>query len=80
MKMYGLFIKKILILLVIIALFDLMIGFLLNYLYFRQKSGLFYRATYAIEKTNADVLVFGSSRANHHYVPEVFEKRFRMSF
>jgi hypothetical protein len=33
-----------------------------------------------MDSTRADILVFGSSRANHHYVPEVFEKKLNMSF
>jgi hypothetical protein len=56
------------------------IGRILKYYYFRQKSGLFYRTTYAIDSTTADILVFGSSRANHHYVPEIFEDSLYLSF
>lgn len=59
---------------------DQVIGEILNYFYMNEKSGLHYRTTTAMEKTTADVLVFGSSRANHHYVPPVFEDSLRVSF
>ena len=49
-------------------------GWLLKYFYFKQKSGLLYRTTYAVDSTTAEILVFGSSRANHHYAPGVFEE------
>jgi hypothetical protein len=55
-------------------------GKILEYYYFNQESGLQYRTTYSIEKTKADILIFGSSRANHHYNPIVFENRLKMSY
>jgi hypothetical protein len=45
-----------------------------------MKNGYQYRTTYAIEQTKADVIVFGSSRATHHYYPPVFKDRFKLSF
>jgi len=68
---------------ILISLFiltDQVIGRVLRHFYFKQESGLYYRTTYAIDSTKADILVFGSSRANHHYVPEVFEDRLNLSF
>jgi hypothetical protein len=64
----------------IVFLFDRAGGAILRHFYFSQTSGLGYRTTYSIDSTNADILVFGSSRANHHYVPEVFEDSLKMSF
>lgn len=74
------FFFKIVVLLGIVLLLDFSIGKILNKYYFKQESGLQYRTTYSIEKTTADVLVFGSSRANHHYHPEVFEKNLHLSY
>lgn len=65
---------------VIVFVLDFSIGNFLSFFYFRQESGLQYRTTYSLEKTTADVLVFGSSRANHHYHPEVFEKGLNSSY
>lgn len=64
----------------LLFILDFGIGKLLQFFYFRQSSGFQYRTTLAMEKTNADILVFGSSRANHHYSPEIFEKYFHYSF
>jgi hypothetical protein len=57
----------------ILFVVDQGIGSILHYFYFRQKYGVLYRTTYAMDSTRADILVFGSSRANHHYVPDIFE-------
>lgn len=77
-------VKKIIINLIIVVaivfLLDFAIGKTLQYFYFKETSGLQFRTTYAMEKTNADVLIFGSSRASHHYVPEVFEDSLKLSY
>lgn len=77
---YKLFICKTIIFLVIVFLLDLFVGKTLYFLYFHQKSGSLYRTTYSIEKTKAEMLVMGSSRANHHYPPSAFEKRLGLSY
>lgn len=59
---------------------DFAIGRVLRRFYFTETSGLHYRTTYSMEKTDADILIFGSSRANHHYVPEIFEDSLRLTF
>ena len=74
------FLLKLLIFLSIIFLLDFSIGSVLKYLYFKQDSGLLYRTTYAIDSTKAEILIFGSSTANHHYTPDAFEKRTHLSF
>jgi hypothetical protein len=68
-----------LILLGIVFLFDFAIGKTLEHFYFTQASGPFYRTTYSLDSTNADILIFGSSRANHHYDPRVFEDSLGMT-
>jgi hypothetical protein len=52
---------------------DLIFGLLLKKLYFCQKSGDRHAITYALDSTKAELLIFGNSRATHHYIPEVFE-------
>jgi predicted peroxiredoxin len=74
------FCLRLLILFMILFVIDYSLGSVLRYMYFKQESGELYRITYCVEKTNEDILVFGSSRANHHYHPEVFEKRLNLSF
>lgn len=65
---------------VIVYALDFVVGRTLRYLYFNERSGFQYRTTYAMDSTKADILVFGSSRANHHYVPESFEDSLKMTF
>ena len=66
--------------LLIAVLLDLAIGTTLKHYYFKMKSGTQFRTTYAIEQTTADIITFGSSRSVHHYHPEVFEDKFKLSF
>jgi len=73
------FIAKLLLLLLILFLLDFSIGNTLRYFYFKQEWGRQYRATYALEKTTADALIFGSSSAYHHYVPDIIEARLKQS-
>lgn len=65
--------------LIILFLLDFAIGSTLRYFYTKQKSGLLYRATYSLDSTKADILVFGASRANHHYIPGIFKNRMNLS-
>src|SRR6266498_4701938 len=70
---------KLSVLFVTLIVLDFLIGSLLNFFYFKQKSGTLYRTTYSLEKTTADLIIFGSSTANHNYYPQLFQKRFNMS-
>ncbi len=63
----------------IVVLIDFGIGNLLQHFYFTMKRGTQYRTTYAIEKTTADIIIFGSSRAVHQYDPLIFEERLKLS-
>jgi len=64
----------------VVFILDFTIGKALRYFYFQETSGLHYRTTYSMDSTYADVLIFGSSHANHNYVPEVFEGSLKISF
>jgi len=76
---YLAFSIKLIRLLAIVFLCDLLIGGTLKHFYFNQKYGRQYRAYYTIEKTNADILIFGSSRAFNHYRPDIFESRLKQT-
>lgn len=79
-KQINRFFLKFLLIAVVIFMCDRGIGAILKKFYFLQESGVSYRITYSMDSTLADILVFGSSRANHSYVPEVFEKRLSSTF
>ncbi|MGB5554940.1 MAG: hypothetical protein WBM83_09810 [Flavobacteriaceae bacterium] len=63
----------------IIFVLDLVFGKILEHFYFTQSSGLQYQTTYAMQETEADVLVFGSSRACHQYDPRILEDSLNMT-
>lgn len=50
-----------------VVILDLALGSLAAWLYFQPKTGLDASATHAIETSDAEILVLGSSRASHHY-------------
>lgn len=68
------FLFKLFLFAALIFVLDFGIGRLLRHFYFTQKSGFQYLTTYSMEQTEARLLVFGSSRANHHYIPDTLEK------
>ena len=78
-NVYLFLVVKLSVLIVTLIVLDFTIGSLLNLFYFKQKSGMLYRTTYSLEKTTADLIIFGSSTANHNYYPQIFQKRFDMS-
>ena len=53
---------------------DFVLGNTLKHLYFKVSSGLFQRTTFSIEENEAEVLIFGTSRANHHYDVKFIEQ------
>lgn len=65
------FIKKIVIFFVIVAVVDVAMGYFCRYLNSHAKGGDT-RTHYDIAMNmQADILLFGSSRCNHHYVPKI---------
>lgn len=69
-----------LLLVLTVAILDYSLGTLLDYYYFKQKSGWLYRTTYALNETKADLIVIGSSRANHHYHPGIIKQRLKLTY
>ena len=71
---------KVLLVLFLVFVVDRITGSAFRKYYFRQESGAGYRTTYSIDSTIAEILVFGSSRASHSYVPDIFEDSLGLSF
>ena len=67
------FILSLLFGLFLVIIGDYAVGSALEYFYFKTSSGLLQRTTFALEETEADILIFGSSRANHHYDTKIIE-------
>jgi len=76
---YKVFFKKLLIFSIIVLSVDFLIGKCLRLLYFNETNGLHARTTYNLEKSREDVIILGSSRANHHYDSRILEEKFHLS-
>ena len=48
-------------------------------MYYKSKYGIFRRQIYCLRESEDDLMILGSSRAAHHYVPQVFEDSLGMS-
>lgn len=80
MNPYIRFFFKLTKLFVFLLILDFLIGNILSHYYFKKQRNYNYRTTYAIDSTSASLLIFGSSRANHHYRPDVFEKSLGVTY
>jgi hypothetical protein len=67
--------KKGSLLIAILLLLDQGIGSLIGYYFKRETLGDSFIVTYALTKASEDVIVLGSSRAAHHYVPDVITRQ-----
>ncbi len=65
--------------LILILVLDQITGRVLKHYYFTSKSGENYSTTYSMDSTKAKIIVLGSSRASHHYIPELIEDSLGMS-
>jgi hypothetical protein len=70
---------KLLIFILIIIIADKGIGHVLSKLYFNEKEGKIHTLNYALSECKADVLIFGNSRAQHHYDTRIISAALHMS-
>jgi len=70
---------KLLLFIVTIIIIDQILGVGFKTLLVNAKGGYQGRNNYIINKSNEDILIFGSSKASHHYVPSIFEDSLDMS-
>lgn len=73
--------RNLLIIIISLIAVDFFIGFLFAKASDRalERSPNAMKTEYTIKEVDADVLIFGSSRANHHYVPDILEEDFGLS-
>lgn len=48
-------------------------------MYYKSKYGIFRRQIYCLTESQDELMILGSSRAAHHYVPQIFEDSLGMS-
>lgn len=58
--------------LLLLVVVDQIVGAANEKMYYRSKYGIFRRQIYCLNESKDDMLILGSSRAAHHYVPQVF--------
>lgn len=76
---FRLFFLKLAAFFCIVFIADFIIGNSLKKFYFKQQTGYDYLTTYAIEKTKAEFLIFGSSRAVSIFNCDIFEDQIDFS-
>lgn len=74
-KDFRIFLYRLTIFLFLLVALDFGLGKILRNFYFRQTSGPDYETNYAISKSEEKLMIFGSSRARHHYFPPAFESK-----
>ena len=70
---------KIVLFIFVIVITDRLFGLVLRRLYFNQTAGQDFSINYALSKCKADVVIFGNSRAQHHYDSRIISERLKMS-
>jgi hypothetical protein len=65
-------ILKVLLFVILLIIGDYYIGQVLDYLYFNSRFGKYHKLDYVISKSSEDILIFGNSHAECHYVPSIF--------
>lgn len=73
------FVIKLLYFLAILFVLDRGFGLSMKYLQDHAKGGYVGHHNYILNQANEEILIFGSSRALHHYNPQIIEDSLRMS-
>ena len=73
------FLMKIIIFFIVLVALDFLYGLIFQYMNDHSKGGGVKSRYYVNKESTEDVLVFGSSRAKHHYVPNIIEDSLRMT-
>ncbi|MGY4539087.1 hypothetical protein ACVW0P_003515 [Mucilaginibacter sp. UYNi724] len=72
-------IKKFVLLLLILFVLDYVFGTLIERAFYQEKQGDSSTTTYALSKANENLLIFGTSRASHHYISSVIGDSLQVS-
>lgn len=64
---------------VLLIAVDQIVGAWSEKMYYKSKYGIFHRQIYCLTESIDELMILGSSRAAHHYVPKIFEDSLGMS-
>lgn len=73
------FFVKAVIFILILLVADRGVGMVMSHYFNKMESGETARANYSFNKANEDVIILGSSRAAHHYIPELIKDSLKAS-
>lgn len=73
------YIRNIILFFLAIVVVDMLFGVACQYLNDHSKGGGIRSRYYVCKESDEEVLVFGSSRAKHHYVPDIIEDSLKMT-
>lgn len=74
-----LFFTRLAVFLLVLVCIDIGFGGFSGWFFFRQETGKYARLIYTMDKAEEDIIIFGSSHANRHYDPRVFERELSLS-
>ena len=63
----------------LLVMMDFCFGGVSAWFYHRSKYGIFHRQQYVLNESKDDIIILGSSRASHHYVPSIISDSLGMS-
>lgn len=63
----------------LLVVVDWAVGTWSEKMYYKSKYGIFHRQIYCLTESQDELMILGSSRAAHHYVPQVFEDSLGLS-
>lgn len=64
---------------ILLVAVDRMVGYFFDQAYKQSKYGIYHRQEYCLHESKEEILILGSSRAAHHYVPQIFVDSLGMS-
>lgn len=73
------YILTILLFIGVVTIIDISFGYICDYLHKNAKGGGIEKRLYLAEKSNEQILMFGSSRMCHHYNPAIIEDSLKMT-
>lgn len=63
----------------LLFIIDWVVGTWSERIYYKSKYGIFHRQIYCLTESQDELMILGSSRAAHHYVPQIFEDSLGLS-
>lgn len=63
----------------LIILLDKIVGLACEKLYYKSNDYTIHKLCYTLDSTREDILIFGSSRAEHHFIPTILDREIGLS-